>query len=97
MLQHFSMELSETLTLNGLTLLRLLPIDCEEGGGCVEEFDEVEFSEMGGIVSRSSELLAEEYSVAPTTILGSRNKKKNIMRNGMQIIWDGLYKVQNEV
>lgn len=66
-LPNFSVEFEWKLIYNGHTF-EIPTVEYEEGGCSLEEFKEVKSSEMGALISRSSDLLALIYSIALTSL-----------------------------
>lgn len=57
-------ELRQKPVYNLHRLVRIVPVQYEDGGCGGEEFYKVEFSEMGGMISRSLELVVIDDSTA---------------------------------
>lgn len=69
--------------------MRLLPFGFKKGGSSVEELQDGQPSEGGGVVSRST-VVTVEHLVDSKTILGGFNEKMNTMPSGMPSTLDGL-------
>lgn len=96
MLLCFSLKIRQKHIHNANTLVGLLTAEYEEGGDGAEEYEDVEFTGMRGMVSRSSELSDVEYSFTSTRISEVCDERVKKVHTGMRIIMDGLYKCDDD-